>query len=283
MERWDGTTNRITVLHDAFGNRPGLIKDWGFAALVEFEGRRILFDTGNDSSTLAANADALGVDLRAIDLVVVSHRHGDHTSGLGHLLHINPDVPVYAPAELYGVFGSRLPGHFYPRRPSLPRSMQYYDGEPPDVIHHGTPWPGARFSWVEELTPLGSNAWLIPVVSEVPGTRELREITLALSTSQGLVLVVGCSHPGIERILEAAAAIDDRVYCIVGGLHLVLADEPEVRRVAHALRDNWHVQTIAPGHCTGEPAFLTLSEAFGDRYLYAGLGESVPVPRAAAM
>jgi len=106
----------------------------------------------------------------------------------------------------------------------------------------------------------------------------LREISLALLTSQGLVLVVGCSHPGIERILEAAAAIDDRVHCIAGGLHLVLAEEPEVRRVAQALRDEWQVQTVAPGHCTGEPAFLALSEAFGNRYLYAGLGDSVPVP-----
>jgi len=278
MEPRGGTANRITVLHDAFGSRPGLIKDWGFAALVEFEGQRILFDTGNDSRTFAANTGALGVDLRTIDLVVVSHRHGDHTSGLDHLLHVNPDVPVYAPAELYGVFGSSLPGHFYPRRPSLPRSMQYYDGEPPDVIRHGTPWPGARFTWIEESTPLGSGAWLIPVVSEVAGTRELREISLALLTSQGLVLVVGCSHPGIERILEAAAAIDDRVHCIAGGLHLVLAEEPEVRRVAQALRDEWQVQTVAPGHCTGEPAFLALSEAFGNRYLYAGLGDSVPVP-----
>lgn len=277
MEPRGGTANRITVLHDAFGSRPGLIKDWGFAALVEFEGQRILFDTGNDSRTFAANTGALGVDLRTIDLVVVSHRHGDHTSGLDHLLHVNPDVPVYAPAELYGVFGSSLPGHFYPRRPSLPRSMQYYDGEPPDVIRHGTPWPGARFTWIEESTPLGSGA-LIPVVSEVAGTRELREISLALLTSQGLVLVVGCSHPGIERILEATAAIDDRVHCIAGGLHLVLAEEPEVRRVAQALRDEWQVQTVAPGHCTGEPGFLALSEAFGNRYLYAGLGDSVPVP-----
>ncbi|NUR97390.1 MAG: MBL fold metallo-hydrolase, partial [Kribbellaceae bacterium] len=216
MEPEGGTTNRITVLYDAFGRRPGLFKDWGFAALVEFEGRRILFDTGNDSHTFAANAAALGVDLRTIDLVVISHRHGDHTSGLDHLLRVNPDVPVYAPAELYGAFGSSLPGHFYPRRPSLPRSMQYYDGEPPDVIRHGTPWPEARFTWIEESTPLGNGAWLIAVVSEVAGTRELRELSLALLTSQGLVLVVGCSHPGIERILQAATTIDDRVHCIAG-------------------------------------------------------------------
>jgi len=72
--------------------------------------------------------------------------------------------------------------------------------------------------------------------------------------------------------------VHDRVYSILGGLHLVLTDEPEVRRTANALREEWHVTQIAPGHCTGEPAFLALCDVFGDRYVYAGLGDSVEIP-----
>jgi 7,8-dihydropterin-6-yl-methyl-4-(beta-D-ribofuranosyl)aminobenzene 5'-phosphate synthase len=90
--------------------------------------------------------------------------------------------------------------------------------------------------------------------------------------------VAGCSHPGIEKILAAARQIEERILCIFGGLHLVLAKEDEVRRIAGALRDDWRVAAIAPGHCTGEPAFAALAEAFGERYLFAGLGESVPLP-----
>ena len=124
-------------------------------------------------------------------------------------------------------------------------------------------------------------SFLIPVISDVPGTRELREISLGLRTERGLVLIAGCSHPGIEKILEASRSIDERVFCIFGGLHLVLAKEPEIRRIAAALRDEWRVSRIAPGHCTGEPAFAALAEVFGENYIFAGLGESIDLPGAA--
>jgi len=269
---------RLTVLHDSFGQPSSLRKDWGFAALIEFEGRRILFDTGNNARTFARNCGILGIDLRALDYVVISHRHGDHTSGLNHLLEVNPSLTIYTPEETYGVFGSTLPGAFYPRCHSLPAYMQYYDGKPPQEIRHGTPWPQAKFAWIKETTEVSPGVCLVPVVSDVPGTREMRELTLALKTTSGLVLVAGCSHPGIEKILVASRSVEERVHCIFGGLHLVLAKEPELRRIAAALRDEWRVERIAPGHCTVEPGFLVLSEAFGDRYVYAGLGESIELP-----
>ena len=86
------------------------------------------------------------------------------------------------------------------------------------------------------------------------------ELSLALRMESGLVLVAGCSHPGIEKIIAAAQAIDRRMRCIFGGLHLVLTGESEIRRVATALRGHWQVERIAPGHCTGEPAFAVLQE-----------------------
>lgn len=273
--------NRLTVLHDSFGKRPDLKKDWGFAALVDFGGKRILFDTGNNARTFADNTRALGVDLRRLDFVAISHRHGDHTSGLNHLLSLNPGATIYTPDETYGVFGSSLPGVFYPRCHTLPSYMQYYDGKPPETIRHGTPWPQATFTWIKETTEIAGDVWLISVISDVPGTREMRELALALRTERGLVVVAGCSHPGIENILEAAHSIDGRVHCIFGGLHLVLTKEGEVRRIAQSLRDKWHVEHIAPGHCTGEPGFAALSETFGANYRYAGLGESIEIPRPA--
>ena len=270
--------NRITILHDSFGKRADLRKDWGFAALVEFNEKRILFDTGNNAQTFAENTSALGVDLGRLDLAAISHRHGDHTSGLNHLLKRNSRIQIYTPDELYGVFGSSLPGLFYPRCHSLPPYMQYYDGKPPQMIRHGSPWPEAQFTWVKETREIAIDVWLLAVVSEMPGTREMRELSLALRTPRGLVLVAGCSHAGIEKIVAASRAIDERVYCIFGGLHLVLTNEPEIRRIALALRDEWRVETIAPGHCTGEPGFLALTEIFGSRYVYAGLGESIEFP-----
>lgn len=272
------TQNRITILHDSFGKVSGLKKEWGFAALIHFNGQRILFDMGNSAHTFAENTAAMGIDLRELDLAVISHRHGDHTSGLNHLLQINPKLKIYAPEETYGVFGSTLPGTFYPRCPSLPSHMQYYDGKPPETIRHGSPWPDARFVWIADTTEVAPGVSLIPVVSDVPGTRELREISVGIRTTRGLILVAGCSHPGIERILAASQQVAGQVFSIVGGLHLVLTKEPEIRRIAHALRDEWRVERVTPGHCTGELGFSVLSEVFGQRYLFAGLGDSIELP-----
>ncbi|HEV7365603.1 MAG TPA: MBL fold metallo-hydrolase, partial [Gemmatimonadales bacterium] len=94
---------RVTILYDAFGSHQGLTRDWGFAALVEYGGKRILFDTGNNAGIFAHNVRALGVDLRRLDFVVVSHRHGDHVAGLNYLLRVNPHVKIYAPRENFGV------------------------------------------------------------------------------------------------------------------------------------------------------------------------------------
>src|SRR5437764_11765522 len=80
---------RITVLYDAFGQTSAMQKDWGYAALVEYAGKRVLFDTGNDPSILEKNAKAKGIDLGKLDFVVMSHRHGDHMGGLSYVLRVN--------------------------------------------------------------------------------------------------------------------------------------------------------------------------------------------------
>ena len=139
------SVNRITILYDAFGKSSNLKKDWGFSAFVEYDGKRILFDTGNNADTFAQNVKALGIDLKKLDFAVISHRHGDHTSGLNYLLSVNPSVRIYAPKEAFGVFGAALPGTFYRKDESLPGYMRYYDGEPPAKMMFGAPWPSANF------------------------------------------------------------------------------------------------------------------------------------------
>lgn len=104
---------QITILYDAFGKDPAMQKDWGYAALVEYGGKRILFDTGNNPDVLERNAKAKGVDLSKLDFVVTSHRHGDHMGGLSYVLKVNPRVKIYAPKEGFGVYGGDLPSTFY--------------------------------------------------------------------------------------------------------------------------------------------------------------------------
>jgi 7,8-dihydropterin-6-yl-methyl-4-(beta-D-ribofuranosyl)aminobenzene 5'-phosphate synthase len=268
---------RVTILYDAFGDRAGLTRDWGFAALIEYGGKRILFDTGNNADVFAHNVRALGVDLRRLDFVVISHRHGDHVAGLSYLLTVNPTVKIYAPKETFGIFGGSVPGTFFRRDTTLPPRMRYFDGDPPDHLQFGTVWPGANVQLVDSLTEVAPGIAVLSTVSHTPGTLELRELSLALRTPDGVVVVVGCSHPGIETILEAARPVGDHVRLIVGGLHLVTTPDAEIGRIAGALHDTWRVDAIAPGHCTGEPAFTALQRAFGKQYVYAGLGTVIPI------
>jgi 7,8-dihydropterin-6-yl-methyl-4-(beta-D-ribofuranosyl)aminobenzene 5'-phosphate synthase len=275
---------RLTVLYDAFGRASEMQKDWGYSALVEFGGRRILFDTGNDAATFANNVRAKGVDLTTIDFVIMSHRHSDHMGGLSYVLSVNPKVKIYAPKEGFGVFGSSLPSSFYRKAETLPAEMRYFDGAPPEIMKFGTAWQGANFELIDKTTEIAPGIHLIALVSDRPGTLELKELSLAIDTPEGMVLVVGCSHPGIDRIVEATSAINKRIHLIAGGLHLVLTPDGDISKIVTTLHDVYHVEWVAPGHCTGEPAFATLQQAFGDRYLYAGLGMVIGLgvnPRAA--
>jgi 7,8-dihydropterin-6-yl-methyl-4-(beta-D-ribofuranosyl)aminobenzene 5'-phosphate synthase len=171
---------RATILYDAFGNSKNLEKDWGFSVLIEYSGKKILFDTGNNSKTFADNVKAMGVDLKDLDFVVISHRHGDHTSGLNYLLKVNPKVKIYVPAELFGAFGSTLPKGFYKTADTLPASMRYFDGEEPPALSSGSAWPEGNFVPVESTLEVAPGIFLIPTISNVKGTLELRELTLRL-------------------------------------------------------------------------------------------------------
>ena len=274
-----GTRNRVTILYDSFGKSPTLTMDWGFAALVEYSGKRILFDTGNNAQIFEHNVKAAGVDLQKLDFVVMSHRHGDHMGGLAYLLKVNPTVKIYAPKERSGVYGDDQPSStWYRKDPSLPAEQRYYSGAPPEIIHMGEAWPSANFQLIDKNIEIVPGMYLIALVSDQPGTLELRELSLAIRTPDGLVLVVGCSHPGVEHIVQEASAIDPHINLLFGGLHQIQAPDPEVERIARVLHDQYKLDRIAPGHCTGEPEFAALKKTFGDHYLYAGVGSVVDLP-----
>jgi 7,8-dihydropterin-6-yl-methyl-4-(beta-D-ribofuranosyl)aminobenzene 5'-phosphate synthase len=153
--------------------------------------------------------------------------------------------------------------------------MRYYGGKPPEIMKFGAAWGAAHFELIDQTTEIAPGISLIALVSDAPGTRELKELSLAVNTQDGMVLVVGCSHPGIERIVEAAAAINPKIHLIAGGFHLVAAPDDVIARITTSLKDKFKAENVAPGHCTGEPMFAALKKAFGDSYHYAGLGTSL--------
>lgn len=270
--------NRVTILNDAFGDRPQLEQDWGYSALIEFEGKRILFDTGDNIELFRRNVEALHIDLTHLDMVIITHAHGDHTSGLRYVLSRNPKVRLYVPDDPYFT-GRVLPPGFLSddARPELPAKMRYFRGATRPDAKSWVAWTDTNMTAVSEPMTIAPHIRLVSLVSEKPAFKGLREISLVLDTPTGPVVFVGCSHPGIEGILASATAADPAkpVSMLVGGLHL-LQDSPEqVEATLDVLAEKYHVKTMSIGHCSGELAFLRVQQRWKDRSLYAGLGETI--------
>ena len=237
---------RLTILFDAFGRPSDLKRGWGYSSFIEYGGRRILFDTGSNGANFEHNVKLLGIDLKNLDFVVISHRHNDHTAGLHHVLRENPSLTIYTPVEGAGFNGQTGPVlmNLIKRYvASVPDDMRYFGGNPPTENRPESPWPGARFK-----------------------------------TPKGGVLVVGCSHPGIERLVEAATKIDSQLYEVFGGFHLVDIPDDKVTEMVMAFRDKWKIERMAAGHCTGQFAFAELIRVFGPRFDPAGVGSVISLP-----
>lgn len=276
-----GSPARVTVLFDAFGKPSALKRGWGYSALIEYGGRRILFDTGSRGADFAANASALGVDLKNLDFVVISHRHNDHTAGLHHVLRENPNVTIYTPIEgaaFNGQTGPALMNLIKRYVATVPDELRYFGGNPPAENRSESPWANARFVQIREITEVLPGVFLFSTRSDVPGTREMNEISLAIRTPKGSVLVVGCSHPGIEKIVEAAAKIDPRIYAVFGGFHLVDIPDAKVTEMVTAFRDKWKIERMAAGHCTGQFAFAEMIRVFGPNFDLSGVGSVIALP-----
>src|ERR1019366_1197440 len=137
--------NRVTILYDAFGKDAAMKQDWGYSVFIEYNGKRILFDTGNDPAVLEQNAKAAKIDLGRLDFVVISHRHTDHTMGIGYLTKVDPSVKIYVPERGANIIGGPIPEQFLRRDPSLPPEMEDYGGGKAGRFTAGRAWPHAAF------------------------------------------------------------------------------------------------------------------------------------------
>lgn len=262
----------ILNLYDNFGSEEhGATLDWGFSTLVKYRGMTILFDGGSSAALLKRNAQALGVDLREVDMAVLSHNHYDHISGFDHLLAVNPDVKIFLPNDR--LLGGR------PSRNSEEaewnarnqRGYRFPDADVRFMQNHQEIAPGIRVIVTE--SELVGYFYKYPPYDQEPLLLGLPEVTLALDTDSGWVLVTGCSHSGVVRIVEAAKSeLGGEIQGLVGGFHLLPYSEEEVSLVVGRLHDDFAVNAVAPAHCTGETAHGLLEKAFGQKYTEFGLG-----------
>jgi 7,8-dihydropterin-6-yl-methyl-4-(beta-D-ribofuranosyl)aminobenzene 5'-phosphate synthase len=246
--------------------------EWGFAALVTVDGRRILFDTGANEDTVQRNLKALKLDLADVDTVILSHNHWDHVTGL---LPLRRQYAGKSPKALSRMYGGR--GIFWPR---LGPSGQVDDSMA--RIRKDYEATGATVTEVSQPIELMPGVWLTGPVPRVhpernwSGAGRVRspagdvedtipeDMALVIQTDQGLVFVFGCGHAGVINTLEhARKAIDPApVKAIVGGLHLFAADDKHLEWTATKLK-TFGVQQLVGAHCTGIEAVYRIRDLAG--------------------
>jgi 7,8-dihydropterin-6-yl-methyl-4-(beta-D-ribofuranosyl)aminobenzene 5'-phosphate synthase len=239
------------------------------ACVVRGLEKTLLFDTGGDGHLLLANMRAMGVDPRSIEAVFLSHAHRDHTGGLDALLELTPGVEVW--------LHSGFPRSLIERAERAGAQVRVVEDKPVRVL------PGAY-----------STGALRAGGSHTPGPGpSIQEQALVLAAPGGLVVLTGCSHPGVVSLARAALeaggcfpriAGSGRLLLVTGGFHLGGSPPEEVRGISGRLR-GMGVEYLGPSHCTGERAMGIFRQDWGDRFVEAGcgavleIGESVLIPR----
>jgi len=231
----------ITVVYDNNAYDPRLQTAWGFGCVVERGETTILFDTGGDGAILLSNMAALGLDPREIDVVVLSHIHGDHIGGLGDLLATGVRPTIYVPAS--------FPASFK-RQVRAITTLQEVD-EPQEIL------PG-----IYTTGQMGNG---------------IVEQALVIETTQGLVVITGCAHPGVANMVRRAGQIDENgVYLVLGGFHLGGASRSRIAGIITAFRE-MGVQKVAPCHCTGDQALTMFAAEYGDDFIRNGVGKILEI------
>jgi 7,8-dihydropterin-6-yl-methyl-4-(beta-D-ribofuranosyl)aminobenzene 5'-phosphate synthase len=233
---------RLTVIFNNIPFETHLITSWGFSCVIEGAEQTILFDTGSDGKILLGNMSLMDIDPKSIDTVFLSHIHADHTGGLEAFIKRNPNVTVCLP-ESFPI--------------SFQQSITKY---------------GARIRVVGNFTRLFDSVYSSGEMGEL-----IKEQALILKTSNGLVIITGCAHPGVVNVVQQARKrCNDTVYLLMGGFHLGGMTSAQIQQIIHALKA-LGVKKVAPSHCAGERALSMFRDAWGEDFLQGGVGAIIEV------
>jgi 7,8-dihydropterin-6-yl-methyl-4-(beta-D-ribofuranosyl)aminobenzene 5'-phosphate synthase len=236
---------QCTILFDNQASDNTFRCGWGFSCLVEGLEKTILFDVGADAEILRKNLAQTGKDIQHIDLLVISHLHGDHTDGLA------------------AVLGSRSVSDVF-----LPQ---------PWPVTASTQWPrsGWRVQVVNEPLQICQHVFLTGAMGD-----RIIEQSMIIDTPQGGVLITGCAHPNIVEIArKARQVINKDIIFVLGGFHLLQQTDAQIAAIIAEFK-LMGVQYCGATHCTGDKAVAAFRKAFADHFVELGAGKSITWPMA---
>jgi 7,8-dihydropterin-6-yl-methyl-4-(beta-D-ribofuranosyl)aminobenzene 5'-phosphate synthase len=235
----------ITILYDNYAFNQKAKAGWGFSSFIQGLEKTVLFDAGGGGDTLSRNAELLlSVQLSNVDLVVLSHDHWDHTGGLSKALGSGSKALVY--------FGNSF-------SEATEQKVR---------ITGATVVQGA-----DPVKPLPT----IQTTGEMQG--EVNEQALIISVDSGLVVITGCSHPGVIQILERAKQVlHKNIYMVLGGFHWLEFPDSTVNLLIKEMKD-MGVRKCGATHCTGERAIALIKKAFGSDFVEMGVGRVITLSK----
>ena len=233
---------QMTVVYDNNPYDESLELDWGFSCFIEGLEKSILFDTGTKGQILLSNMKKLGIKPAGIDLVILSHAHRDHTGGLDALLSQNSKIDVWLP--------------------------EFFSSSFKDSIKK----KGASIIEVENFKKICEGAYTTGVIEGW-----IKEQSLILDTEKGLIVMTGCAHPRITKIIATAKELLKKdIYLALGGFHLAGFDKGEIKKIINIFRD-LGVKKVGPCHCSGDEARKLFAEEYKDDFIKIGAGKKIKV------
>ena len=261
---------KITCVDDNTVQRSSqLWGEHGLAFWIETEHGCLLFDTGQSGVVLSHNLDILGLHLQSLNALALSHAHVDHTGGLRTILSLNSGIPIYANADFSRARYSLSEGEYKSIGLSIPleevsqQADLHLSASPIEVLPDL--WTTGEIG--ERLEPQGSSPnhfifsdgeWLQDTYRD--------DMSLVVEAQEGLVLICGCCHAGLLNTLAHVKRTFQRpIIAILGGTHLVSADENDLEHVINLLRKQYDSLYFYLNHCTGERATVAMVNAFGNQ------------------
>jgi len=234
---------QITVIYDNNPFDKKLKEDWGLSCFIKGLEKSILFDTGAKGSILLSNMKELGLHPEDIDLVFLSHEHRDHTGGLEALLEENPNIEVLLP--------------------------QFFSSSFKDVVQK----KGASFMEISGFQKICESLYTTGVVEGW-----IKEQSLIIETKKGLVVLTGCAHPRVIKIItKAKELLKKNIFTVLGGFHFAAFNESEIKDIISQFRA-LEVKKVGPCHCSGNEARRLFALEYKDNFIKLGVGAEVRIP-----